>query len=178
MPTCIQMVMYRRGIPLVPAELIGYHLGLVVPKEELKYFWNGKTGKKPLAGWGTRISKKEYGPNTALNKLGIPLRMEIHLIDGFPILEDFKAYLKEIEEKNKDVLVCFDWGTLFNEDQHTGHVCVLDRVYSERRKVRIIDSEYKAPKWRIVGIKKLYEAMKFHGPKKSGGFWELVVTRK
>jgi hypothetical protein len=37
----------------------------------------------------------------------------------------------------------------------------------------MIDPDYDAPKWRVVDINKLYEAMKFHGPEKSGGFWEL-----
>ncbi len=32
-PTSIQMVMYRHNIPLVPAEELGYHLGLTVPKD-------------------------------------------------------------------------------------------------------------------------------------------------
>jgi hypothetical protein len=31
-PTCIQMVMIKQGIPLQPAELIGYELGLIVPE--------------------------------------------------------------------------------------------------------------------------------------------------
>lgn len=29
-PTCFQVVMLRHNIPLVPAEVIGYHMGLIV----------------------------------------------------------------------------------------------------------------------------------------------------
>lgn len=173
-PTCIQIIMYRHDLPLVPAELIGYHLGLTVPKEELKYFWQGRTGKKPRAGWGTQIYKKEYSPNTAFAKLGIPLRMNLKLINEFSNLQSFNSYLKSIEQNDKDVLVCFDWGTLFNDDYHGGHVCVLDRVFLSKGEMRIIDPEYKAPKWRVIKIKDMFEAMKYHGEKKSAGFWELI----
>lgn len=173
-PTCIQMIMYKHGIPLAPAELIGYYLGLTIPKEELKYFWKGRTGKKPRAGWGTQIYKKEYSPNVAFEKLGIPLRMSLRLINEFPDLQTFSAYLKSVDKSNRDVLVCYDWGTLFNDGHHGGHVCVLDKVYLRRGEMRIIDPEYKAPKWRVIKIKDMFEAMKYHGEKKSGGFWELT----
>lgn len=172
-PTCIQIVMYRHGIPLVPAELIGYHFGLTVPKEELQYFWNGRTGEEPITGWGTQISKSEYRPDEAFRKLKIPLKMDLKLIEDFTDLEDFKNYLTAVEKEDKDVLVCFDYGILFDTDYHGGHVCVLDRVYMDKGKLRIIDTEYKSPKWREISIEKLFEAMKTHGNVKSGGFWEL-----
>ena len=172
-PTCIQIVMYRHNIPLVPAEVIGYHLGLTVPQEDLQYFWNGRTGEEPVAGWGTQISKPEYSPNAAFEKLKIPLKMELMLIDGFADEDEFREYLGGVEDSDKDVLVCFDYGTLYDTDYHSGHVCVLDRVYLERGKMRLIDTEYKSPKWREIEIDKMFKAMKTHGNLKSGGFWEL-----
>ncbi len=172
-PTCIQMVMLRHNLPLISAELIGYHMGLLVPQEELQYFWNGRTGEKPPAGYGTQIGKKEYAPNTVFKKLHIPLKMTWSLIDKFPDIQSFNKYLAEVENNDKDVFVCYDWGTLFDKDYHGGHVCVLDKVYMDKGEVRIIDPEYTAPKWRMVGIDKLFEAMKYHGKGKSGGFWEL-----
>lgn len=175
-PTCIQIVMYRHKIPLIPAELIGYHLGLIVPEEELQYFWNGRTGKMPVASWGTQISKPEFSPNVVFKKLKIPLKMELKLISGFKNLQTFKEYLREVESRDKDVLVCFDYGTLYNTDYHGGHVCVLDRVYLSKGEFRLIDTEYKSPKWRVVKVDKLYSAMKIHGDVKSGGFWELIRT--
>lgn len=172
-PTCLQMIMYRHNIPLVPAELIGYHIGLTVPKKEARYFWNVRTGKKPLAGWGTRIGEKEFELNTTFKTLKIPLKINLKLIDQFSDLKSFKDYLRSVIDK--DILVCFDWGTLFNEGHHGGHVCVLDKIYLVEGKVRIVDPENKSCKWRIVKIEKLYNAMKFHGAKKSAGFWEVSV---
>ena len=45
-PTCFQMVMLRYKIPLVPAELMAYHMQVVVPKRDKKLFFNIKTTKK------------------------------------------------------------------------------------------------------------------------------------
>lgn len=174
-PTCIQMVMLRRNIPLLPAEHIGYEMGLVVPEEAKKYFWNARTGDRPPAGYGTQISKPEYGPNEVFKRLNIPLRMTWSLIDQFPSIELFINYLSQVEKNDADILVCFDWPTLFNpaETSHWGHVCVLDKVDLTTKSVRIIDPEFAAPKWRVIEISKLYDSMVFHGSNKSGGFWEL-----
>ena len=173
-PTCFQMVMLRYGIPLVPAELIGYHMGLIVPKDGSMYFWNARTGERPPAGFGTQAGKKEHAPNTVFKKLKIPLKVRWSLINKFKDITQFKNYLAEVEKNNSDVLVCYDWGKMFDKpDYQGGHVCILDRVYTDRNEVRIIDPEYNAPKWRVVKIDTLFEAMKFHGQTNSAGFWEL-----
>jgi hypothetical protein len=100
--------------------------------------------------------------------------MSWSLINKFKTIENFKKYLSNIETNNSDVLVCYDWGKLFDRPNYQGgHVCVLDTVNLNTNEVRIIDPDYDAPKWRVTSIDKLYEAMKFHGADKSGGFWEL-----
>ncbi|HOI97666.1 MAG TPA: hypothetical protein PLA19_04145 [Candidatus Pacearchaeota archaeon] len=177
-PTCIQMIMLRHNLPLLSAELLGYHMGLTVPKEELKLFWNARTGPKPKAGYGTQIGKKQYDLNTVFDNLNIPLRMSLSSIDEFVDFVQFKDYLINLGKGDKDVLVCYDWGTLFGADAHNGHVCVLDNVFDGKNEVRIIDPEYKAPKWRVVKIKNLYDAMVFHGKDKSAGFWEFEISKK
>lgn len=175
-PTCIQIIMLKHNIPLVPAEVIGYEMGLIIPKDELKLFWNARTGPKPPAGYGTQAGKPQYGPNRVFKKLKIPLKMKWSLINKFKNIDEFRDYLSSVERDDKDVLVCYDWGILFDDEYHGGHLCVLDRIYLTKGEVRIIDPEYKASKWRVVKIDKLYEAMKYHGEDKSGGFWELTQT--
>ncbi len=92
-------------------------------------------------------------------------------------INQFYEYLNNLEHRDIDVLVCYDWGTLFDKDHHGGHLCVLDKVDIKKKQVRIIDPEYDAPKWRVVSIDKLYDAMKYHGKDKSGGFWELSAAK-
>jgi len=177
-PTCIQMVMLRRNLPLISAELIGHHLGLVVPKEALKYFWNAKTGPRPPAGYGTQIGNPQFDPNIAYQKLNLPLRLNLKLIDQFKSKADFRQYLNNLDQDKKDYLVCFDWPTLFDPDEidRWGHVCVLDKVDLNKDQIRIIDPSANSTKWLYVDISKMYEAMKEHAKRaKSSGFWEFEV---
>jgi hypothetical protein len=165
--------MLKHKIPLIPQELIGYHLGLIVPKKDARYFWHVRAGKKPKAGYGTQIYKKEYDPNRAFRRLGIPFAVQYTLIDGLKSINDFRSHLRSIERGNNDVLACFDYGELYDTGYHYGHVCVIDRIYLKRGNIRLIDPERNVPKWRIVSIKKLYDAMKRHGNERSGGFWQI-----
>lgn len=175
-PTCIQMVMLRLHIPLQSAELIGYHMGLVVPEKARQLFWNSQVGPKPPAGYGTQIGKFQYGPNAAFKKLRIPLKMTWALINKFDSLDLFRNYLSDFEKSDKDVFICYDWPSLFDpkNKEHWGHVCVLDQVYLNNDVVRFVDPGQDEPKWRSVKIDKLYKSMKFHGEKNSAGFWELT----
>ncbi len=171
--TCIQMVMARHNIPLVPAEEIAGRMGLLVPAGDLKYFWKASTGEKPNSGWGTRVGKPQYTPNAVFKKFGIPLKMSWTLINKLKTYDQFLEYLKNIGDR--DVLICFDWGSLYGRDHHGGHICVLDKVDLKKGEVRMIDPEPEASKWQTVKMASLYEAMKYHGHKNSGGFWELTV---
>lgn len=171
-PTCIQIVMLRYNIPLISAELIGYELGLIVPRIGVKLFWNPRTGRKPKSGFGTQKDKPQYGPNKFFKKYNIPFKMRWDLISKFKDYRSFLNYLNEIQE-TQNILICFDWGTLFKSKYHGGHVCLIDKIYMEKELIRIVDPEQNAPKWRIIKMKKLFEAMKFHTNKNSGGFWEI-----
>ncbi len=171
-PTCIQIVMLRHKIPLLSAELIGSKLGLIVPGEDKKYFWNARTGEKPPAGYGTQAGKPLFSPNRALKSLGIPLNMTWTLIGKLEDYDSFIEYLSKIDY-TKDYLVCYDWGTLFDQEYEGGHVCVLDTIDLQNESITIIDPDYNAPKWREVSTRKMHAAMLKHGKSKSGGFWEI-----
>jgi hypothetical protein len=176
-PACISMIMYKNKIPVLPQELLGYHLGLMVDKEYKNLFWNARTGERPPAGFGTRIDLKQYHPNNVFPKLKIPLKMIYHPISHFN-KTSFEKFITDVVKKDRDVLVCFNYGVLKNEDGYGGHVCVLDRIYPAKGIVRLIDPSVNQPKWRMVKIDKLKKAMEVHGDDKSGGFWEFVKLRK
>ncbi|MFZ5982611.1 MAG: hypothetical protein ACOYS2_03535 [Patescibacteria group bacterium] len=172
-PTSISMIMYKNKIPLLPQELLGYHLGLTVEKECKNLFWNSKmVGERPPSGYGTRIVLNKYNPNTVFPKLKIPLKMIYHPISTFNDI-DFKKFMVDAVKKDKDVCVCFNHGVLKGERAGNGHVCVLDRIYPSKGLVRIIDPSVNQPKWRIVRISLLKKAMEVHGDDKMGGFWEF-----
>jgi len=160
----------------MPQELLGYHLGLIVKGNSAKLFWHPRTGKRPPAGWGTQIYKKQYHPNAVFPKLKIPLKMTFHSVDSFSD-KSFRDFLSEAVKKDKDMIVCFDHGKLNGTGKQGGHVCLFDRVYLRKDEVRLIDPSPKRPKWRIVRINRLKKAMEFHGGNRSGGFWEFVRVR-
>jgi hypothetical protein len=169
--------MTKHQIPLVSAELLGHHMGLLVPKKYKDLFWLDATGKRPRAGYGTQIGKKGKSPNDAFKKLDIPLSFNQHLIDKIDDENGLRKLLKSAETDDKDVMVCFDWGILFSNKSTCGHVCLFDRLLSSG-KVRIIDTEYKAPKWRLVNLSRLFKAMKKHGPENGGGLWNIKYVGK
>jgi len=182
---CISMIMYKNRIPLLPQELLGYHLGLIVSPEDKRLFWNVTTGKKPLSGYGTRISvekynpnlvkSKKYDPNLVFKKLKIPLKMMIHPIADFNI-NSFVGFIIKSIKNDGDILVCLNNGILNGNESSGGHLCVIDRIYPSKKEVRIIDPSYNKPKWRIIKINKLKKSMEVH-PAKGGAFWEFIKIK-
>lgn len=169
-PTCIQMVMLKHGVALLPAEQLAIEMGLVVPEEDKRYFWNVPSGDKPSSGYGTNLMSISL--DTVFQKLQIPLRATFTLINSFSDRNSLLSYLQDRQQHDSNILLCFDWGVLHDDPQYTGgHVCVFDRVDEER--VRYIDPSPKAAKWRYVEVEKLYNAMIAHGKQNMAGCWEI-----
>lgn len=175
--TCIQMIMLRHNIPLIPAEVIADNLGLIVPPEETQYFMQPRTGERPKAGWGTQIEKKEFDCNRTLKRLGIPLKMSFVSVNAFKNSIELYRYLLRVQKDDKDILFCFDWGILHGKGVTGGHDCVFD-ILEGNTKVRIIDPEYLAKKWQVVSIQRLFKAMKLHCDGKEGGLLVFEVLKK
>ena len=169
-PACLSIIMYKNKIPLVTQEVLGYHLGLIVAPKSKKLFWNARTVKKPKAGYGTQIYKKQYSLNPILRKLKIPLKMKLEQVNDLSKAELVQR-LEKAEKKNEDICVCFDHGMLSKDKTiGHGHVCVFDRIYAKQNKIRLIDPSPNRPKWRMVNITQLKKAMEYR-KKRSGGLW-------
>lgn len=170
-PTCIQMVMARHHIPLQSAELIGFHLNLIVPEAEKYLFWNiPSQAQTPPAGWGTKINEG-VDVDAVFASLNIPLQMKFDFIDKFQSVHSMRQYLQKAEEEDRDILMCFNVAAIKGTDEHQGHVCVFDRIYGDR--IRYIDPSGRAAKWRIITVDKMYAAMTSHGSGNMGGCWQL-----
>lgn len=169
-PTSTLMIMYKNGIPLVPAEELGYRLGLTVSPDMASLFYNARTSPKPPtdAGYGTQVSDPRYSFRKAFDDLDIPLTATMLNIDDVKNYGELTEKLQEIESRDGDTLLCFDHGTVRVNGTHNGHVVVFDRLIED--KIRIIDASTKHPKWRLVEPKLMYEAMKNH-PTGHGGLW-------
>jgi len=172
------MVMLRHNIPLMPAEELGYYFGLIVHPDRAHLFYNVRTSKKrPPAGYGTRIYDPKFEPNKVFKKLGLPIGLTIKPITGFSSPKEIQDYLSSAESSDKDILLCFNHGALIDDpSKDHGHICIFDRLVGKN--IRIVDPSPEQPKWRNVSIDKMFHAMRKHGEKRSGGFWELTVTKK
>jgi hypothetical protein len=170
------MVMYKSGIPLLPAEEIGYHLGLVVHPDKARLFYDVRTSvEPPSAGYGTRIYEPEFELNTAFEKMDIPLRYSLKSISEITSSDMLVDELKKAESEDVNALLCFNHGALVDDkDRDWGHVVVFDRIIDGQ--LRIIDPSPDYPKWRLVTPEKMFEAMKKHGERKTAaGIWSLKV---
>lgn len=173
-PACISMVMVRHGLALLPQELLGYYLGLVVAPENRDLFWNPRHSRKPKSGWGTQIYKTTFQPNAVFKKFALPLKLKVHSARIFTT-QSLSSFLAQAVKQDRDILVCFYQGGLDGAKSGSGHVCVVDRLYLKRGAVRLIDPSPRQPKWREVGLAALHAAMQFHVAK-SGGVWEITHT--
>jgi hypothetical protein len=169
------MIMYRHGIPLMPAEELGYYLGLVMPPDQANLFYNARVSKTPpsIAGYGTQIYKPQYEPNKVFKKLGIPLSFRKTLAEELNTEEDLLKTLRTIESNDTDALLCFNHGVMRGKyETYTGHVVVFDRLIDGQ--IRIVDPSWKNPKWRLVEPALMLEAIKRHGNENSGGVWHFT----
>lgn len=177
-PTCIQMVMYRQNIPLIPAEEIGYQLGLTVPPDAAKSFYQVRVSEEPPAnsGYGTQVKTAEYEPNQAFKKLNIPLTFKERLSSAIISSDEMIHELQRVHDGDRDVLICFNPGVLYFGEYKpsTGHVVLFDKIIDG--KVRLVDPDAKQPKWRTVEPSVLFDAIQAHGDKNSGGIWYLNLS--
>lgn len=172
-PTCIQMIMLKHNIPLQSGELMASHMEVVVSEDKKNLFWNlPYSEKRPKSGFGTTISEDKT-INIMFEKLNIPLNVTFNFIDNFSSEQSLFDYLWESVQQNNDIILCYDFGYLFDTGKHSWHTSVLDIVDIESKKVRFIDPESTSPKWQVVSIWKLYESMKNHGSKYMAGCWKI-----
>eukprot|EP00288_Rhodomonas_lens_P002670 CAMPEP_0177722104 /NCGR_PEP_ID=MMETSP0484_2-20121128/17510_1 /TAXON_ID=354590 /ORGANISM="Rhodomonas lens, Strain RHODO" /LENGTH=249 /DNA_ID=CAMNT_0019234469 /DNA_START=35 /DNA_END=780 /DNA_ORIENTATION=+ len=187
-PACISMVMLRRGISLVPQELLGHAMGLTLPfdKEITSRFYNGHVGPASTIGYGVRVHEPEFHPNAAFQKLNIPLHFQFVPVSALKS-EELLSFLDELTagpaEDAKDILFCFSQRMLSpaslllpgGDRGVQAHVCLLDRVEPPVPgvgwRVRLVDPAVGVPKWRICDGRQLLLSMQAIGDDLMGGIW-------
>jgi hypothetical protein len=175
-PTSVLMIMYKNDIPLIPAEELGYRLGLTVPPEVSDIFYKPRISETPPtdAGFGTQVLSSDYSFNKVFPELNIPLTAEIIFTDKIENEDIFMSILSRVEQDDTDALLCFDHGTLRVDGTHNGHVVVFDRIIDGQ--IRIVDASPRHPKWRLIEPAKMLEAMRNHPMKGTGGIWKFTAT--
>ena len=162
-PACLQMILKRNNIRYDTQEEIGYDLGLIVPEKDKHLFKKVRTGKKPIAGYGTQVQEEKYSINNYFIKNKIPLNYECQYIDDY---ERTKEFL--FDNKNNDIMICLDYGVLYDKNYTGGHLVVIDNINNEL--VTLIDP-YRDSNYETVQLEKIVAAIKKHGKEKAAGFW-------
>lgn len=171
-PTSISIVMYKLGIPLIPIELLGYYLGLILDKKDKNLFWNARTGKRPGVGYGTQINKKQYEINSVFKKLKIPLKAVSYPIGSFRSKKELISFISSSIKKDNNLIVFLSNDILNGSKNNNGHACVIDKIYPFKDVIRLIDPSAQQAKWREFKINKFIKAVEMH-PTGSGKIMEL-----
>lgn len=158
-PTCMQMIMYRRGIPLISQEDIGYEFGLIVPKKNKKMFNKVRTGPRPGAGYGTRVNLKIYSIDKFLKKHKIKLKIKEFEINT---VENIKKIIVDNLKKDNDLMVYYDYRKLWSNGTSTGHVSLISSFDTKKNIITLIDPEKNVPKYRETTLRRLVNAIKYH----------------
>lgn len=177
-PTSMLMIMYRNGIPLIPAEELGYHFGLTVRPQDAKLFYNTRVSPTPpsTAGYGTLVGEPGYEPDEVFAKLGIPLKFSQTPASEISGEADLLARLCAVETNDQDALLCFNPGVIDGEYKpDSGHVTVFDRIVDG--KVRIIDPSPRDAKWQLIELPVMWEVIHRHGDHNGGGIWHFANTK-
>ena len=166
-PACVSVILDRRGIKHNSQEEIGYELGLIIPKEKIHLFIKARIGRKPVAGYGTQVSKKKYSINNYFLKNKIKLKETYYFPEK---IKDTRNFIIENLKSSNDLVVCFNNKKLYGNGDF-GHVSLIQSI--NNGVIILIDSEKSVPDKRKVKLQKLVEAIKYHGKKKRGGFWVI-----
>jgi len=164
-PTCISMILDRRKMSHGTQDEIGYALGLTVPKEKAHLYTKVRTGKKSIAGYGTQVDKKQYSINNFFQKNNINFKETYFFVKD---ISDVKEFIILNIKKNKDIIVCFNNKKLHGKGDW-GHVSLVQGIRNDI--VFLMDPGKDVPKIKKVKLKKLINAMEYHGKEKRGGLW-------
>jgi len=156
-PCAIQWVLLRKNLKLIHQEIIGKHLGLIVPRKYKHLFVeNIKTStRKPKGGWGTtKDSEKDI--NEFLNKYKIPL--SVKEVPYSKIKNAADLIVKNLKKGN-DVLA-ITWTTPLNEKKKFGHALLISAIeLGKNPKVLLGDPDFKEKKFYWASLKKVIEGM-------------------
>ena len=167
-PACVQMILYKNGLPLLSQEEIGADLGLVVPSDQKDAFYKPDYRDTPAvaSGFGTRIQEPEYGLDKLIEKHDWRFKLSLELASSFSSQSGLINRLKNLVKEDDDTLICFQ------NDHGTGHICVVDIV--DEAIVRVMDPSQHYPKWRRMSHNEIFDRVTAHGDANFGGLWILT----
>lgn len=169
-PTCVCMILDRRGIAHEDQESIGFDLGLIVPEDKANLFAKVRTGDRLASGWGTQVQEERYSLNSYFRKRSILLKESYFFADDISNVSEF---IFDNLRKDNGIIVCFNNKSLYGSGDW-GHVSLVQELDSGV--VTLVDPEDIPNKIRTVLLDDLVRAMRLHGRQNRGGFWIISTV--
>lgn len=171
-PAVITMVQVKHGLPTLPQDQLGYHLGLAVPEElRREYFGQDVPRIMPPTGWGTQLQAPEFNFNRVSRRLGLGVLLTHVPPESFHEPSQLSEYLTEIEGRDGDAVACY------RNASGTGHVVLFDRMLSSEV-VQAVNPSPALPDDQLdrVHVAVLHQIMSEHGSESMGGIWEFSLS--
>jgi hypothetical protein len=167
-PACLNMILGRRGFEQLPQAVIATELGLVVPPRLRDVF--------PTAGvsenkrdWGVHPQHEGTSLKSLFARHDLPLSELFYLPSHIPSSFGYADFLISNLEFGNDVIVGYDYATVFGVGGNVGHVNLICDVDSVQDFACLLDPEFvdQGPQW--VKIKDLINGIRAQ----QDGFWVI-----
>ncbi len=151
---------------------IAYDLGIVLPFKDRHLLPKSHKGRRPKAGWGTRINLKKYSLARFFKQQEYSLEETFQSANKFSSVEKFKKFLADNIQKGNDLLICFNYPTLYHIEGRWGHASLIEEIKGNG--VILRDPNPKHRNAREALLKDLLKALKRHH---HGGIWIIKSLR-
>ncbi|MBI4163579.1 MAG: C39 family peptidase [Candidatus Aenigmarchaeota archaeon] len=152
-PTCIQMILFRRGFK-VNQERLAYNIGTFVDVKDRKHyslkFKTAHTGDSRIGIMLKDFEKPRM--KSVLKKYG--LRVKVYRVNQ---INNVPKFLETNIRKNKDTIINFWWKPIDGTDW--GHHVLLSKLDTKKRKISVCDPGSKKDKFWTIKIDKLVKCM-------------------
>lgn len=169
-PTCIQMILFRRGI-WTDQEELAYRMGVKIYEEQKDFYEHQfPVVEKGSPEYGMAI--KDFESKEVLNVFkDFGLTAEVFLIRE---IDDVKEFIIEKIEDGCDVMTCFRFDPI--DGREIGHYALVSEFDEKSDTVTLCDPYFECKRFWDVKLEKLKEAMSPKWDEIERGF--VVVREK
>jgi hypothetical protein len=168
-PACINMILRRRNLPTLSQESIARELDLVVPLELAgRHPWARLSDKE--ADWGVHPQTTQASLSSFFHRHCLPIQ-ELFYRPSSIFGRDYADFIATNLALDNDLIVGYDYASVFGAGSHAGHVSLVVGVERERDLIHLVDPEQPTAQLTasLEGIVKGSEARR-------DGFWVIGPT--
>ncbi len=164
---CLNMIFRRRELPRFEQEILAYELGLVIPDRLREKYPKAKISNEDNL-WG--VHTEENSISDMFSKYNIPLvEKYYHYLEIPP--SNYYDFLQAHLVADNDIIVGYDYATVFLKGSHVGHVSLIYKVDDPHDIVYLVDPDIPDTNLQKVNMRTLLS-----GTRLGGGIWIIGVS--